>query len=173
MRRALDGAQPGRAEAGRAQAPRSGPRSPGGKARCARNAVRHGLNLPVLADPATAAAVEALALQIAQCGQDAQGARGAGCAEDAQSAKAEIGELARRVAQAQVDLTRVRRARHDLIAALRAETDGAPRGSVVAETALQLAAINRYERRARARRKFAIRAFDAARRPRRRKRSQP
>jgi hypothetical protein len=41
-------------------APRCGPHTARGKAHSARNALRHGLNIPVAADPATAAAVEAL-----------------------------------------------------------------------------------------------------------------
>jgi len=39
---------------------RRGPHTARGKAHSARNALRHGLNIPVAADPATAAAVEAL-----------------------------------------------------------------------------------------------------------------
>jgi len=45
-------------------APRRGPRTARRKAHSARNALRHGLNIPVAADPATAAAVEALTKQI-------------------------------------------------------------------------------------------------------------
>jgi hypothetical protein len=41
-------------------APRRGPRTARRKAHSARNALRHGLNVPVAADPATVAAVEAL-----------------------------------------------------------------------------------------------------------------
>src|SRR5438477_7899427 len=72
----------------------TGPKTRAGRARSARNAHRHGLNLPVLADPALASEVDALARAIA--GRDAG---------------AERHELARRIATAQIDLVRVRRAR--------------------------------------------------------------
>jgi hypothetical protein len=43
----------------------TGPKSAAGKTRAARNALRHGLNVPVLSDAALAPDVEALARRIA------------------------------------------------------------------------------------------------------------
>ena len=75
----------------------SGPNSAHGRANSTRNALRHGLSLPVYSDPALCEAVEVLAREIA------------GAAADV-----ETQELARRVAEAQMDYRRVRVARHQL-----------------------------------------------------------
>jgi hypothetical protein len=76
----------------------TGPKTARGRARAAQNALRHGLTLPVSSDPALSEEIEALAREIA--GPDAN---------------ARIQELARRVAESQIDLRRVRYARHLLL----------------------------------------------------------
>jgi hypothetical protein len=113
----------------------TGPKSLAGKARSAQNARRHGLSVPALPEPAWPSDIEALAREIA--GADGSASRRA---------------LARRIAAAQIDLVRARCARRDLLAA--AGRDGA--------ASTRLAAINRYEQNALARRKFAVREFDTA-----------
>jgi hypothetical protein len=163
----------------------TGPQTTRGRARAARNALRHGLSLPVCSIPALSGEVETLAGEIAGPG-----------------ANAATQELARRVAEAQIDLCRVRYARHQFLSdtlskeyydsyanmrmklkVLRAllrpnppdmstETlkfvSSTPQGpdklaTILSGEAKELLALDRYERRALARRKFAIRAFDAAR----------
>jgi hypothetical protein len=87
-------------EANRTNAQAStGPRTAKGKARAAQNARRHGLNRPVLSDAVLSGRVEALARKIV-----------------GKAANNEVYQLARRIAEAQTDLIRIRQARLDLLA---------------------------------------------------------
>ncbi len=76
----------------------TGPRTQSGRVRAARNALRHGLSLPVCSDPVLSEQVDALAREIA--GSDAN---------------AEIQNCARLIAEAQIDLRRIRQARQQLL----------------------------------------------------------
>ena len=113
----------------------TGPRTPAGKAIVARNAWRHGLSLPVLADTALAPEVAALAHAITGDG-----------------AGAERRTAAARIAEAQIDLVRVREARLALSERLLAG----------AEVTREMLRLDRYERRALFRRSRALAALDRA-----------
>jgi hypothetical protein len=149
-----------------------------GRARAAHNARRHGLSLSVFADPALSEQVEALAREIA-----------------GEPSNDDIYQLARGIAEAQIDLQRVRGARRQLLcdaldtrakmkvikqlltpkpadvplpAFIEKYLTTTPEGpaklaAILSGETKQLAAMDRYERRALSRRKFAIRAFDRAR----------
>jgi hypothetical protein len=141
---------PRKLQANRANARHStGPKSPAGKARSARNARRHGLGIAIRSDPTLAAAIESLARSIA-------GAQ----------ANADDMALARNIAEAQIGLIRIQRVRLELLAAAQscaAEPASAHTTTTNANLPSTIAAIDRYERRTLSRRKTAIRAFDAAR----------
>lgn len=169
----------------------TGPKSAAGKARASINARWHGLSLSIHFQPALSAEAETLAHKIA-----------------GEEANAAVLESARRVAEAQIDIARVRSARHELFVRMLNDQHYAPKKSLAAfprkrrmlrriirifgpDTALPpdvadmlrvqpvgldrfkailsdvlraCILIDRYERRARSRRKFAIRELDLARR---------
>lgn len=163
----------------------TGPKTVHGRARAARNALRHALSLSVYSDAGLSEEVEALAQDIAGVG-----------------ANAEIRGLACRVAEAHIDLRRVRYARHKLLSEALNSPCYSPRrsahitaqlnhrlgsnamddvplearmklasstpeglqklASIISQEIKRLRALDRYERRALSRRTRAVRAFDFA-----------
>jgi hypothetical protein len=124
----------------------TGPRTASGKRSVAVNALRHGLSIPVFADPVLATEVAELAERIAKGSTDP-----------------EMRDRARDIAAAQIDVERVRHARHARIAR---PAMGAPvseaRSDAMRETIQDLWALDRYERRAMSRRKSAVHALQIA-----------
>jgi hypothetical protein len=149
----------------------TGPRTAPGKAKVARNALRHGLARTITPDPAHAAEVEALARSI--CGLRP------GPGTDAEAADPALQRqlhLARRIAAAQVDLGRVQRACRDLMARAGEMPVGGEklpddkqddvqlqepmkRAAVLLELVHELVALNRYLGHAWSRREFAMRKY--------------
>lgn len=126
----------------------TGPRSALGKSRASQNARRHGLSLSALEDPELSTEVIAWAQRILR-GRKSPTLR----------------YLAIQVAAAQIDLMRVRQARHLALSTAFADVSESDAehgyGEAFADVAFKLAALDRYERRAFSRRKFAIREFYA------------
>jgi hypothetical protein len=84
----------------------TGPKSKSGRMRASRNALRHGLSISIGHDPTVWEEVDRLASEIA-----------------GQHASAELKDLARRVAEAQIDLGRVRLARRQVLSGRLSEPD--------------------------------------------------
>jgi hypothetical protein len=141
----------------------TGPKTPRGKGRAAGNARRLGLSLSVLADPVLSKQVAALTREIA-----------------GEASSGNISELARRIAEAQIDLQRVRQARHQFFAdqlkglghPSSPKKASAPNSvspdphdfaTIQVQNLKELKAMDRYERRAMSRRRFAIRALEVER----------
>jgi hypothetical protein len=123
----------------------TGPQTTGGKARTSRNARRHGLSVPITSDPVLAIEVEDLARRLVGDLGDA-----------------EIAAPARAFAEAEVDVARVKRVRLERIRhllGLGAEVESPTTYKDIAAVVGELAKLDRYDRRARARRKLAARAF--------------
>ena len=145
-------------EANRANAQAStGPCTARGKARASQNARRHGLSVFIGSDPMLSDHIKSLAQEIA-----------------GETTDREVLELARCLAEAEIDLIRIRRTRHQFLAHnindpnFYSEPDvrqGPQKlAASVTDYTKELVLIDRYEQRARSRRKFAIRAYDLARR---------
>ena len=108
----------------------TGPKTARGRSRAARNALRRALSLPVYSHPVLSEEVEALASEIV-----------------GSEANAEMQELARRIAEAQVDLRRVRHARYQLFSQALSDPDYESEAMHRKKAALAIRILRRFDSR--------------------------
>jgi hypothetical protein len=105
----------------------TGPKTTRGRSHAARNALRHALSLPIYSDPALSEEMKALAREIV--GTDTS---------------AETQELALRIAEAQIDLRRVRYARHQLLSQALSDPDYESEATLRVKAALAARCVRRF-----------------------------